>query len=114
VSEMPFELVETFRHRNRTCIIVRNNMIDEMSHNGYVTVAPRNHGCDYIKVNRRINTKCLTFAGTLPVFGFHDHQYFVGFDTMHLRKDVNPEIKTYASVRAKTIKLADEMVEKGI
>jgi hypothetical protein len=87
---------------------------ENISHNGYVSVAPRNYGCDYNKKNRRINTKCLTFGGDLTGLGLGDKIWFLGFDTFHGRNDERPESRTYAAVKKRTMALADEMVEKGI
>lgn len=94
---------------------MRHDMIGETSHNGYVSVAPRNFGVDYEKAQKRIGAEGLTWAGPLDIHDSYDgHGWFLGFDTMHAWNMERPESMTYASVRAKTIELANEMVDKGI
>ncbi|KKL78043.1 hypothetical protein LCGC14_2028770 [marine sediment metagenome] len=116
MSEREFELVEVFKHRRRTCVVVRVNLMGiGVFHNGYAQVQPRHKGIDYNDLLDRITTDELTFSGELTF----DHadiagRGFVGFDTAHHHNRLYPETTTQERVRAKTVSLCNELIEKNI
>lgn len=96
-------------------------------HTGYVEVSKKNYGREYDKFISRIDTDELTFAGTLnwflkaskdkkeiPPIDIHKDIWFFGFDSAHHWNDQRPESKTFKSVKARTVKLCDEMIRKKI
>ena len=126
---MNYKLVETFKHRSRICVVVRvdwDKKVREVSqhplfnqpfHNGYVSVAPRHHGCDYDDYMSKISTNALTFSGELDEPFKEDilvGKWFLGFNSAHFWTEGKPESKTFDSVRARTILLCDEMIDRGI
>jgi hypothetical protein len=125
-KERESKVVDVFKHRGRTCVIVsiewnpnilaRTKCITNY-HNGYVSVAPRHKGLDYVEVAKRIEADELTYAGTLDTLDddrISKTMWFLGFDSAHFWNDLKPKSKTFESVRKRTIKIADEMIRKGI
>jgi hypothetical protein len=80
-------------------------------HNGYVEISKKNIGKDYMDFIDKIETDGLTFSGHLEDFG---DVWFLGFDSAHAWNDEQPESKTFAVVKEKTIKLCEEMLRKKI
>ena len=117
---------EVFKHRGRTCVILELGFETQASlsirlggfgapssfHNGYVSVAPRHKGIDYDKFINKIDVEELTFSDNLEYEGIDKELWFLGFDTVHAYNIKATQTFEYA--KKQTIKLADEMVDKGI
>jgi len=108
-------IVETFEYQGRLCLIIRMDIAyftDRYGafHNGYVSVLEENHGKHYDSFP--IACEELSFSGDLQMFHEENPQmkghWFVGFSS---RPD-KAETKTRAAVKARTLKLADELIVK--
>ena len=90
-------------------------------HNGYVSVIKRRQKQEphYDRVIKSIKADELTFSGRLDDLPDKEIQdnlkgiWFFGFDSMHAWNDMNPESKSFDSVKARAKKMADEMIEGG-
>lgn len=111
-----FELVEVFEHLGRVCVIVRVK-IHGVSHNGYVSVPEKHKDKNYDDFEGKIETDELTYGGHLESYQKCNPlivgKWFVGFDSNHVWNIEEPETRTYESVRARAILLAEELVAKG-
>ena len=120
------KIVDLFTHRGRVCVIVlmsapRPSILWRQDsyqatpyHNGYVSVMSVNHGVKDNKLRSKIKTCGLTYSGDLNLFWDNTNLWFIGFDTTHVWNYKKPETQTYEYVKKVTIKLANEMIRKGI
>jgi len=115
---MNAKIVSVFKHRIRTCVVVEMSILHMGTfHNGYVSIRKRHNGEGYDKFAGKIEADELTFAGDLSHFKdkrIPKELWFLGFDSNHCWNDERPISKTFDSVKARTIELANELVEKGI
>jgi len=126
-----FKVKDVFRTKRRICVVVELDGFQNLYRtflegsqgfgmnycNGYVQTLTRNHGRDYNDFVNKVDTDELTFSGTLDYFNdsrIPKDVWFFGFDSAHAWNDEHPETKTFASVRERTIQLAEEMMKKGI
>ncbi|MFP4006367.1 MAG: hypothetical protein ACLFUR_06650 [Candidatus Hadarchaeia archaeon] len=99
-----FEIADIFKHRNRTCVVVRVNIGSvDVFHNGYVSVRDGNKETWYDYFQDRIETCELTFSDYLDQYDeFDKEKWFLGFDTAHSWNDRNSESKAFSAVRERT------------
>lgn len=130
MSLRKFKVTDVFTHKKRLCVVIElawqpnyartlweGNIGGQDYCNGYVQVSTKNIGKHYDDFADRIKTDELTFSGTLEYLKdqrIPDSTYFLGFDSAHAWNDAQPESKSCASVKERTIKLAEEMVRKRI
>jgi len=118
--EMPKEIgrIRIFKHKGRICVVIEMLWMASLKVspycNGYVEVSAKNKGKNYDNFIDRIETDELTFSGDLSRFNLGKKLWFFGFDSAHFWNDAQPESKTFKSVKARTSKLCEEMVKKGI
>lgn len=108
-----FEIVSVENYKGRICVVVCCS--PGGYHNGYVSTLSKVSYSD--KNMNDIETDELTFDGDLD--SYEDNRipkgtWFVGFDTAHARNDRRPETKTYLWTHHTTLKLANELIAKGI
>lgn len=115
---MNFEVKDVFKVKRRTCVVVKINMQGfGQYHNGYVSVSKKNQGANYDDFTRKIETDELTFGDKLNYLKderIPKDAWFFGFDSAHAWNQSNPESTTFESVKARTTKLAQEMMSKRI
>jgi hypothetical protein len=125
-----FEVKEVFTHKKRLCVVLLMRWQENWARtlwdgaiggqdycNGYVQVLEKNKGKHYDDFADKIKTDELTFSGDLD--NIEQQQvpkgtWFLGFDSAHAWNDMQPESKTFESVKQRTMKLADEMVRRRI
>ena len=116
-DDMSFKVKEIFEHEGRTCVVVETRL-SGFSHNGYVSLLGFHKNMSYGEIISEIDTNELTFSGFLERYSdegkaYPDYTWFVGFDASHAWNDEEPESKTFESVRARTVQLAEELIKKG-
>ena len=113
-----FEVVDVFKHKTRLCVVVQMHMMSMADFcTGYVQTLKKNYGRSYNDFISEIDADELTYGGELSHLKderIPNGLWFFGFDSAHIWNDENPETKTYASVKERTIKMADEMIKKRI
>lgn len=113
------KIVDVFKHKGRTIVIVKSMFSSAfigIYHNGYVSTRKSNEGRGYDEFVSKIDTDELTFSGTLKHLKDKKipNLWFMGFDSAHYWNTENRESQTFESVRKRAIKLAEEMIRKGV
>ena len=111
-----FRIVEIFKYRRRTIVIVEASWLTNESiyHNGYVSCRLSSGEVEYESTYSKITADEATYEG---YFGKEwDHPdiphdlWFLGFDSVHSWNDEIPESKTLESVRERAKRFADDMI----
>ena len=118
---MAINVKEIFKHRSRICVVVEITKKYNINPycNGYVSTQNQHKGRNYDDFINRINCEELTYSGDLSHLKLKHvlmtkNMWFLGFDSMHFWNIKNPVTQTFEKVKERTIKLADEMIQKGI
>jgi hypothetical protein len=123
-----FTVVDIFTHKDRLCVVVQikghqnyariflENALGTGDYcTGYVQTT-KAEGKNYNDYIGEIKADELTFSGKLDYLKdkrIPSELWFFGFDSAHSWNFENPESQTVESVKERTVKLADEMAEKG-
>lgn len=119
------KIMEQGERKGYKYLVVQNSSLTDNWHNGYVKIADSKEKIDvktanvfgkeldvtYDKLNTVIETVELTFCGEMSN---GPDGYWIGFDTLHIWNEKNPETKSHKSVRRKTFELIDELDSKNV
>jgi len=106
-------IVDIFKYRGRTIVIIEMNWFSSQYHNGYVSCRRSSKNINIIKTYSKITADEATYDGFLGKQWDSDKiphdMYFLGFDSVHVWN--TPSNNNRQSVTERAKQFADDMIK---